>query len=76
MTHKNETADLFNLQGIAIGNAYIDPISQMDIASLAHQIGIVDQKERDQLEFYQNLAIDLIKQSRHFFQKTLINLFD
>src|SRR5690606_31943151 len=57
----NELSADFNFKGILIENAYIDPINQLDYASLLHQIGLITDKEELEFENLQNQAKEEIK---------------
>ena len=54
-----------NLKGLVIGNGLIDPITQLDYASLLYQIGFIDENEQDDLTSRQNVVQDLIEQKEY-----------
>ncbi|KAJ9586801.1 hypothetical protein L9F63_019587, partial [Diploptera punctata] len=45
---KNPTAELkINLQGIAVGNGWTDPVNMMDLSSFLYQLGFIDNNVRE-----------------------------
>lgn len=50
-----------NLQGMAIGNGFTDPIHQSDYADYLYQIGLIDSNGRDLFAKLQQQGIDLME---------------
>lgn len=54
-----------NLQGIAIGNGWVDPINQLIWGENLHNLGLVDKKEREDLRKMEKKAQDYINNGYH-----------
>lgn len=54
-----------NLKGIAIGNAFIDPVSQLDYADYYYQLGLVDNSQANYMREQSNRAAGFIKEGRY-----------
>lgn len=53
-----------NLQGIALGNAFSDPINMIDYSAFAYQSGLVDIHGRREMEIFEILAKENIDSGR------------
>lgn len=54
----NKTANGFNLQGVAIGDGWVDPTNQFNYYdSLLYSVGIVSNKFRDTVNWYQTQGL-------------------
>ncbi|KPJ20357.1 Venom serine carboxypeptidase [Papilio machaon] len=59
----SETNDVqVNLQGLALGNAYCDPVNQMDYGNYLYQHGLLDNDQRKVFLHVQNKIAEKIKQ--------------
>lgn len=54
-----------NLKGIAIGNAFVDPVTMLDYASYLYQIGLVDRNQAATIRKKTDTVISLINQGRY-----------
>lgn len=50
-----------NLQGLAIGNGWVDPINQYQYAEYLYQIGLLDQHDAAVFKKFEDLALQYIK---------------
>lgn len=57
----NGNDDLINLKCLAMGNAYCDPIHQIDYGSYLYQHGLIDNNQLEVFERYQNKIVAEIK---------------
>jgi len=64
-THqRNKVQKLINLKGIIVGDGLMDPITQMtQYSHLAYWMGLVDQKQRTEMQVYENQIIEAIGSS-------------
>ncbi|PIA61736.1 hypothetical protein AQUCO_00200018v1 [Aquilegia coerulea] len=54
-----------NLMGVAIGNGFTDPITQVTThAETAYYIGLINEKQRVQLEEFQSEAVKLVQEGK------------
>lgn len=53
-----------NLEGIALGNAFTDPINMMDYSSFAYENGLVDIHGRREMEMFEILTKENIDSGR------------
>lgn len=71
--HEENEAQGFkiNLKGMAMGNAYCDPINQMDYGSYLYQLGLLDQPQK---EIFLNLQNQVKEQIRleHWIEANLL----
>lgn len=51
-----------NLQGMAIGNGYCDPVNQLDYGNYLYQLGLLDSNELKLFVKYQNEIVKQIKE--------------
>lgn len=50
-----------NLQGLAIGNGFSDPLHQLEYGDYLYQLGLIDTNGRDQFHEFQKKGTDCIK---------------
>ncbi|KAL0268026.1 UNVERIFIED_CONTAM: hypothetical protein PYX00_010115 [Menopon gallinae] len=60
--HTSKTS--VRLSGIAIGNGWTDPFTQLESAELLYQLGFIDEKERDNLKVMEKKTQQLILENR------------
>lgn len=65
-----------NLQGIALGNGFTDPINQLDYSDYLYQLGLIDTNARQKLWTIQQQGMDLIYKQKwieafHLFDELL-----
>ncbi|XP_001602950.1 venom serine carboxypeptidase isoform X2 [Nasonia vitripennis] len=66
-----------NLQGLAIGDGWTDPINQINYGDYLYQIGLIDFNAREQFTVMESKAKDLIKQGKYLEAgEVLDNLID
>lgn len=61
---KNSNAQLkINLQGLAIGNGYSDPLNQLDYGDYLYQLGLIDMNAKARFDNDEAKAADCIKKN-------------
>ncbi|XP_068623383.1 venom serine carboxypeptidase-like [Battus philenor] len=60
-TKNEEVKNRINLKGVALGNAYCDPINQIDYGNYLYQHGLIDIKQRSEFLTLQSKIVDEIK---------------
>lgn len=59
---KNPTAKIrINLQGLAIGNGYSDPLNQIDYGDYLFQLGLIDSNAKDRFDRDEADAVNCVK---------------
>lgn len=61
--HKNNPSAKvkINLQGLAIGNGYSDPLNQLNYGDYLYQLGLIDSNAKDRFDGDETAAADCIK---------------
>lgn len=59
--NRNGGLDKINLQGMAIGNGFCDPVNQIDYGSYLYQLGLIDQSQRKLFEELQKKIVETIQ---------------
>ncbi|RWS21947.1 serine carboxypeptidase-like protein, partial [Leptotrombidium deliense] len=61
----NENNSKIKLKGIAVGNAFIDPISYIDLGYLLYQLSLIDEQQRQIFEEKEKEIKELIKNEQY-----------
>ncbi|KAL1517757.1 hypothetical protein ABEB36_001483 [Hypothenemus hampei] len=62
--HKNPTAgQKLNLQGVLLGDGWVDPIHQLGYGPFLYEVGLVSAEIRDKINYYEDLAVKAINAS-------------
>ncbi|RWS21326.1 putative serine carboxypeptidase CPVL-like protein, partial [Leptotrombidium deliense] len=61
---QNDINSKINLKGIAVGNAFVDPISYLDLNSLLYEMSLIDKQQRRLFEAKEMEIKELIKQEQ------------
>ncbi|RWS21246.1 venom serine carboxypeptidase-like protein [Leptotrombidium deliense] len=61
----NDEKSTINLKGIAVGNAFIDPISYLELSGLLYQLSLIDEQQRVLFEENETEIKELIKEEQY-----------
>nr|CAH7750800.1 unnamed protein product [Callosobruchus chinensis] len=65
LKHNSTAAEKINVQGLAIGNGFIDPKLQTGYAEYLYQIGLVDAHDAGVIKEYEDKAVSYISQKKY-----------